>query len=255
MGETKTRDHLSVFDFEVPNIARKAIEEPVNEDLIDKNKFANNSEYVPDSVYRRLLNKITNYRWSFTPIDWGYEGEGDNKHAYFIGELVVPGFGIHTGVGTAPMNKKGSTGNVYALASAKTYAFKNACKEMGLAPNIGDDEYDTDLFEDEEIEKKIKKSYSKPRPEGDAIPEKKEKPSQGKSEKAPVPDKSKKKKPSLNDRIQEVRDAYELDNDDDFVAFLQIWDEDILDPEDLSDDMWEEFLNYLEKNKKKFEDF
>ena len=132
--------HLDVFEHKVADARRRLVDEPVNFDLIDKNKYANNSEFVPDKVYRRLLNKITNFQWSFVP----YSIEEDNNQVRFIGMLVVPGFGVHTGVGSVAKNKKD---NSNALASAKTYAFKNACKEMGLAPNIGDKDFDEQIFE------------------------------------------------------------------------------------------------------------
>ncbi len=243
--------HLEVFNKNISDKRRKLVDEPVNQDLIGKNKFANNSEYVPDSVYRRILNKLTNYQWSFIPHH--YEDKGD--YVVYIGLLVVPGFGVHTGIGSAKKNKKDSSNT---LSAAKTYAFKNACKEMGLAPNVDDKDelYDEDLFEhidEDEIDEddtfdlteEEEKSANKEKP--------KRKEPQNKKEK-----KTKKKPPkatSIKDRIEEVRQAYELEDDEDFVAFIQVWDEDILELDDMDDEDWNDFLDYLEKNKQKFEDF
>lgn len=239
--------HLGVFAHNVSDKQRKIVDEPVNFDLIAKNKYANNSEFVPDAVYKRILNKITDYQWSFIPHSIEELGEDKGKYIRYIGLLIVPGFGVHTGIGTQPLNKKD---NANATSAAKTYAFKNACKEMGLAPNIGDKTFEEDLFEndldegfdlteeeEEPVKKPKKKSKSTPAPKKKAEPKKS------------------KKTLSTEDRIKEVREAYELDDDDEFVAFIQIWDEDILELEDMEDDDYEEFLAYLEKNKKKFEEF
>ncbi|WP_421019106.1 hypothetical protein, partial [Klebsiella pneumoniae] len=135
----------------------------------------------------------------------------DGKYIQFIGILIVPGYGVHTGIGVQKLQKKDDSN---ALSAAKTYAFKNACKEMGIAPNVGNDDFDEALFEnideDEiEVEETPKK---KPAPKKEPAKAEK-KPAKKKEEKKPLP---------LADRIKEVRDAYELDDDDDFVAFLQI---------------------------------
>jgi hypothetical protein len=66
---------------------------------------------------------------------------------------------------------------------------------------------------------------------------------------------NKKKKLTLEERVEEVRAAYELEKDNDFVAFIQIWDEDVLELDDMDDDDWEDFLEYLEENKDEFEEF
>lgn len=246
--------YLEVFNKQVSEKQRKLIEEPVNEDLIEKNKFANGAEFVPDSVYKRLLNKISNYQWSFVPhsVETISHDEGFSYIRY-IGLLIVPGLGVHTGIGTVPLTKKKD--NSKATASAKTYAFKNACKEMGLAPNIGDEKYDEELFEfDIEEEKEFDMTEQEtPEPKKKKKTESKTdtKKSSGKDKK----DKPKKKEATKEERIEEIREAYEVEDDDDFVAFIQIWDEDILDLEDMDDDDWENFFDYLEKNKKKFEDF
>lgn len=227
------------YNKEIPEKNRKLVSEPVNEDLIKKNKFANNSSYVPESVYRRILNKVCNHEWSFVPHSIEEKGEGKDKHVQYVGLLIVPGFGVHTGIGTHPLNKKD---NSKATAAAKTYAFKNACKEMGLAPNIGDGDYEEPIFEnidDEEFQVEEEK------------PAKKAPSSKVKKKAEP----KKKKELTTEERIEEVRQAYELDKDDDFVAFIQIWDEDILELEDMDDDDWDEFLEYLEENKEEFEEF
>lgn len=233
--------HLDVFEHTVADARRKLVDEPVNYDLIDKNKYANNSEFVPDKVYRRLLNKITNFQWSFVP----YSIEEDDKQVRFIGMLVVPGFGVHTGVGSVAKNKKD---NSNALAAAKTYAFKNACKEMGLAPNIGDKDYDEAIFENID-EDELEFDFS----EEDKAPavKSKETPKESKSKTKTKP----KSADSVEKRIEEIREAYELEDDDEFIAFIQIWDADILELDDMEDDDWVEFLDYVEDNKAKFEDF
>ncbi len=239
--------HLDVFEHEVADARRKLIDEPVNYDLIDKNKYANNSEFVPDKVYRRLLNKITNFQWSFVP----YSIEEDDNQVRFIGMLVVPGFGVHTGVGSVAKNKKD---NSNALASAKTYAFKNACKEMGLAPNIGDKDFDEEIFENDIDEEEFDFTEEEKAP----APKSKETPKNSKTKKT-TPESKTKTKPkaadSVDERIAEIREAYELEDDDEFIAFIQIWDADILELEDMEDDDWVEFLDYVEANKSKFEDF
>lgn len=232
---------LGVSDFKVDAKLRKLIDEPVNEDLIDKNKYANNSEFVPDSIYKRVLNKATNYQWSFIPYDIKTV---DGKYIQFIGLLIVPGYGVHTGIGVQKLQKKDDSN---ALSAAKTYAFKNACKEMGIAPNVGNDDFDEALFEnideDEiEIEETPKK---KPAPKKEPAKAEK-KPAKKKEEKKPLP---------LADRIKEVRDAYELDDDDDFVAFLQIWNENVIDYKDLDKQQWIDFFDDLEKNPGEYEDF
>lgn len=243
--------YLDVFKTApVADKRRKLIDEPVNEDLIKKNKYANNSSYVPEAVYKRILNTITNYQWSFVPHSW--EDKGD--FIQYVGMLVVPGFGVHTGVGSAKVNKKDSSN---ALSAAKTYAFKNACKEMGLAPNVDDkdDIYEEDLFEydvdieEEEEEFDLTEEEEAPKKKGktEKAPEKKSKKEDEKS--------SSSKKMTVKDRIKEVREAYELEDDDEFVAFIQIWDEDILEIDDMDDEDWIEFLEYLESNKGKFEEF
>lgn len=240
--------YLNVFEYQVPDKRRKLVEEPVNEDLIGKNKYANNSSYVPESVYKRILNKMTNYQWSFVPHSVETIDDGKTPYIRYIGLLIVPGFGVHTGIGTQPVNKKD---NSNATSAAKTYAFKNACKEMGLAPNVGDKDFDEEVFENidmNEIDDDEELDFT----------EDEEKKSKPKSKKAPKQkeDKPKAKKPSkMKDRIAEVREAYELTSDDDFVAFIQIWDEDILELDDMDDEDWESFLDYLEKNKDEFEDF
>lgn len=235
-----------IFDIVVDEKLRKLASEPVNEDLIDKNKYANGAAYIPDSIYKRILNKITNSRWSFVPHSWEEKDDGSGKKfVQYIGILIVPGFGYHTGIGTAMMNKKD---NQNALSAAKTYAFKNACKEMGLAPNVDDKDYDPDEsvfeFDDEEFEEPPKKAPKKTAKKT-ATTKKKAAPSK------------KKEKPELTieERIEEVRNAYELEDEDDFVAFVQIWDEEIMDTEDMSDKDWKEFLDYLEDNKDEFDDF
>lgn len=240
--------YLKVFEQPVDPKLRKLVDEPVNEDLIKKNKYANNAAYIPDSVYRKVLNRISNYQWSFVP----HSMEEKDGYVQFVGLLIVPGFGVHTGVGTAKLNKKDASN---AFAAAKTYAFKNACKEMGLAPNIGDEDWDEPVFEnfdDEELdfaeEEEPKKEKKK------AEPKKSEKKTDKKADKKPA-GKSAGKKLTQEERIEEVRTAYELDKDDDFVAFIQIWDEDILDLDDMDDDDWDEFLDYLEENKDEFEEF
>jgi mRNA-degrading endonuclease RelE of RelBE toxin-antitoxin system len=234
-------DYLKVFEFPVSDKMRKLAMEPVNIDLIKKNKYANNSSYVPESVYKRILNKISDSKWSFIPHDIQERGEGKSAYVEYIGLLIVPGFGVHTGIGTQALNKKD---NANATAAAKTYAFKNACKEMGLAPNIGDEEFDEELFENIDEEEM---DFTEEAPE--EKPKKKSKPKGNKK-------KSKADKDmSQGDRIKEVRLAYELDSDDDFVAFIQIWDESILELDDMDDDDWDEFLDFLEENKEEFEDF
>lgn len=239
---------LEVFEHEVPQSRRQLINEPVNLDLVEKNKYANNSEFVADSVYRRLLNKITNFKWSFLPHSIEEVEDGKVKYIRFVGLLVVPGFGVHTGIGSQALNKKD---NSNALAAAKTYAFKNACKQMGLAPNIGDEKYEDDLFENEVPEDDMVFDLSE-----DTEPETKKKATKAKTKKATSKTKTKPKKASsLEDRIEEIRAAYELEDEDDFVAFIQIWDPEILEPEDLEDDEWYEFFNYLEANKSEFDDF
>lgn len=229
------KECFGVSEFEVDAKLRKLIDEPVNEDLIDKNKYANNSEYVPDSIYKRVLNKATNYQWSFIPYDIKTV---EDKYVQFIGLLIVPGYGVHTGIGTQPLKKKDDS---KALSAAKTYAFKNACKEMGIAPNVGNDDFDEALFEnldeDEiEVEEKPKK---KPAP----------KKQPAKAEKKPA-----KKKP-LSEQVQEVRDAYELSDEDDFVAFIQIWNEEIVDLKDMKEADWKAFLKDVEENPDEYEDF
>lgn len=224
--------YLDVFQQQVEEKRRKLVDEPINIDLIDKNKYANNSEFVPDHVYRRLLNKISNFQWSFLP----YSITEHAEHTEYIGLLIVPGFGVHTGVGTAKKQKKD---NSNTLASAKTYAFKNACKEMGLAPNVGNKTWEDDLFEfDEEAEEEIDMTEQTP-------PAK----AKGKAKKKPA------KKMTIEEKIKEVRDAYELDDDDEFVGFLQIWNPEILELDDMDEDDWEDFLDYLEENKSEFEEF
>lgn len=237
--------HLDVFEHKVKDTRRRLIDEPVNFDLIDKNKYANNSEFVPDKVYRRLLNKITNFQWSFVP----YSIEEDDKQVRFIGMLVVPGFGVHTGVGSIAKNKKD---NSNALAAAKTYAFKNACKEMGLAPNIGDKDFDEDIFENEIDEDELEFDFT----EEDKAPpvESKETPKESSNSKPKTKTKPK-SADSVETRIEEIREAYELEDDDEFIAFIQIWDADILELDDMEDDDWVDFLDYVEANKSKFEDF
>ncbi|WP_422661709.1 hypothetical protein ACK8P5_26670 (plasmid) [Paenibacillus sp. EC2-1] len=232
----------AIFNVPVPTEQRKLIDEPVNSDLIDKNKYANNSEFVPDSVYRRILNQLTNYRWSFIP----YKERWDDKCIIFTGLLIVPGFGIHTGIGSAKLDKKS---NENALSAAKTYAFKNACKEMGLAPNVGDDQFDEMLFENEVVEYIETKKQEV---------EKKSSKKKAKSKKKPTSKKDTgktKSKASLNDRIKELRDAYELKKDDHLVEFLQIWDEDVIELDDMTDEDWDTFFKYFNKNKTEFEDF
>lgn len=241
-------EYFKVFEHEVDPKLRKLIDEPINEDLIKKNKYANNAAYVPDSVYRRVLNKVTNYQWSFVP----HSMEEKDGYVQFIGLLIVPGFGVHTGVGSAKLNKQDGSN---AFAAAKTYAFKNACKEMGLAPNIGDEDFEEPVFEnidDEELDFTEEKEEPKKKK---SEPQKSEKKSSKKTSDKKPADKKKKKQLTQDERIAEVRDAYELDKDDDFVAFIQIWDEDILDLDDMDDDDWDEFLDYLEENKEEFEDF
>lgn len=229
------KECFDVSEFKVDARLRKLIDEPVNEDLIDKNKYANNSEYVPDSIYKRVLNKATNYQWSFIPYDIKTV---EDKYVQFIGLLIVPGYGVHTGIGTQPLKKKDDS---KALSAAKTYAFKNACKEMGIAPNVGNDDFDEALFEnldeDEiEVEEKPKK---KPAPKKEPA----------KAEKKPA-----KKKP-LSEQVQEVRNAYELSDDDDFVAFIQIWNEEIVDLKDMKEADWKAFLKDVEENPDEYEDF
>lgn len=221
--------------YEVDKNLRKLIDEPVNEDLIDKNKYANNSEFVPDSIYKRVLNKATNYQWSFVPYDISTV---EGKYVQFIGLLIVPGYGVHTGIGTQKLQK---TDNSNALSAAKTYAFKNACKEMGIAPNVGNDDFDEALFEnfdDDEIE----------------VEEKPKKKPVKKEEKKPAKKPVKKEAKPLKERIEEIRQAYELD-DDDFVAFIQIWDENIIDLKDMDDKKWKAFLQDVEENPEEYEDF
>lgn len=242
--------HLEVFNHEVSKKQRALIEEPVNYDLIGKNKYANNAEFVPDSVYRRLLNKVTNYQWSFVPHLIEEIEDKSGKQIRFVGLLIVPGFGVHTGIGAQALNKKD---NANALAAAKTYAFKNACKEMGLAPNIGDEKFEDDLFENdiEEDEEDVM-DFS----EEDEEPKKPKKKPKAKAKGTVVKTKTKPKKASsTEDRIEEIRAAYELEDEDEFIAFIQIWDEDILEAEDMEDDDWDAFFEYVENNKAKFEAF
>lgn len=229
--------HLDIFNHAVPDNLRKLIEEPVNEDLIGKNKFANNSEFISEAVYKRILNRITNYQWSFLPYSVETVDGGGKAYIRYIGLLVVPGFGVHTGIGTQLLSK---SDNSNATAAAKTYAFKNACKEMGLAPNVGGEGSDDELFENDIVEEEEppKKKKKKAAPEA----EKKKKP-------------AKKKVATQEERIKEIRDAYELEDEDDFIAFIQIWDADIIELEDLDEDDWDKFLAYLEKNKSEFEEF
>lgn len=230
---------IEITQHSVPDTLRAYADEPVNTDLIDKNKYANNSEFVPESVYKRILNKMTNKQWSFIPHSIETRG-GDKGFVEYIGLLVVPGYGIHTGIGTQSLNKKD---NQNAVAAAKTYAFKNACKEMGLAPNVGDESFDEMLFESE-VEEFVEEQKKK-------VDKTKKKKKSG--DKKPAGEKPKKK--SVTKQIEEIRDAYDLDEDDDFVAFLQIWDEDVLELDELTDDDYAQFIEYFEKNKKKFEDF
>lgn len=243
-----TNLHLEVFEHQVAQKKRDLIKEPVNYDLIGKNKYANNSEFASDSVYRRLLNEITNYQWSFLPYSIEEMEEKTIKYVRFVGLLVVPGFGVHTGIGSVALNKKD---NANALAAAKTYAFKNACKEMGLAPNIGDEKFEEELFENE-IEDDEEDSFDFTEDEESEKPKKKAKA----EPKAKAKTKTKPKKAnSTEDRINEIREAYELDDEDDFIAFIQIWNEDIIELEDMEDDDWEDFFSYVEEHKSKFEDF
>lgn len=215
--------YLEVFDKENESLRKNLIDEPVNYDLVSKNKFANGAEFIKDSVYRRILNELTGHKWSFVP----HTIKDSEKEATFIGLLVVPGVGVHTGVGTVLKNKKD---NSNALSSAKTYAFKNACKEMGLAPNIADEDFEEELFENPIKEEKAaeKKKLTKTEP---------------------------KKAETVEGRIKEIRAAYELEDEDDFIAFIQVWDDRILELEDMEDDDWEEFIEYVEKNKEKLESF
>lgn len=229
--------HLDIFNHAIPDNLRKLIEEPINEDLIDKNKYANNSEFISESVYKRVLNKMTNYQWSFLPHSIDTVDDGGKKYIRYIGLLVVPGFGVHTGVGTQLLNK---SDNSNSTAAAKTYAFKNACKEMGLAPNVGAETFDEELFEND-IKDEVEEEPKKKKKKKDA------------SKKAPT--KKKKKVMTQEERIAEIRAAYELEDEDDFVAFIQIWDADILDTEDMDDEDWDTFLTYLDKNKSEFEEF
>lgn len=244
--------YLDVFEHNVSQKRRDLAEEPVNFDLIDKNKYANNAEFVSDAVYRRLLNKVTNYQWSFLPHTIEEVEDKNGKHIRFVGLLVAPGFGVHTGIGSQALNKKDNTN---ALAAAKTYAFKNACKEMGLAPNIGDEKFEDDLFEndiDDSLEEDEEFDFS----DEDEEPKKPKKQGKPKGKDAGVKTKTTPKKAvSTEDRIKEIRGAYELDDEDEFIAFIQIWDEDILEVEDMEEDDWEAFFKYVEKNKAKFEAF
>ena len=234
-----------IFNIEVPDLQRKLVDEPVNVDLIDKNKYANNSSFVPDSIYRRILNQLTNYRWSFVP----HETKWEEKSVTFTGLLVVPGFGIHTGIGSVKLDKKD---NSNALSSAKTYAFKNACKEMGLAPNVGDDKYEELLFEKEVsdyIDSQKEKISSKPKKKKTDTINKKPATTTGKKST------STKTKVTLKEQIEEIKLAYEITNDDDLVAFLQIWDKDVIDLDEITKEDWMAFFKYFNKNKSEFEDF
>jgi len=234
-----------ISEVEVDISNRILMMEPVNEDLLKKNKYANNSQYVSESVYKTILNKISGGKWSFIPHAITEKGDDKTKYVEYIGMLIVPGFGIHTGIGTQPLNKKD---NQNATAAAKTYAFKNACKEMGLAPNVGDDEWDQPVFETQvqaEIEKKQKQV--------DAAKKKK-----APAEKAPAKKTSSKTKPKkvakteLEEEIDEFRELYDLDSDDDLVALLQIWNEDILTLEEMSDSDWKKFFKYHDANEDEF---
>ena len=114
---------------------------------------------------------------------------------------------------------------------------------MGLAPNVGDDDWDQPVFEEEvaeAIEQKKKEASDKKKKAKDKGKEK---------------DKGEKKERSIEDRVKELREAYELDDDDEFVAFLQVWNEDILDPDDMSESDWKKFFKYYKENKAEFEDF
>jgi len=237
---------MDVFNVEVPSNLRKLVDEPINEDLMKKNKYANNSEYVPESVYKKILNKISGYKWSFLPLSYSEKGDGKGSYVEFIGLLIVPGYGVHTGIGSCPLNKGN---NQNALAAAKTYALKNACKEMGLAPNVGDDDWDQPIFEtevEEIIEEKRKEVEKK---------KKKKKKDKGKDKAKSDESESDDLPKDLRNQIKELRAAYELESDDDLVAFLQIWNEEILDPDEMDEAQWRKFFKYFEKNKEEFEDF
>lgn len=239
-----------IFEHPVDDEKRKLVDQPVSDELIQKNKYANNAAYTPDSVYRRILNKVTNYKWSFVPYQIEVRNDSNGKPMFveYTGLLIVPGFGIHTGVGTQSLNKKD---NQNAMAVAKTYAFKNACKEMGLAPNIGDETWDAPVFEDDEVEIEDEPPKAKA---------KKVKPAAAK--KTAVKKTTKKSKKyegvgieEIDDQIEEIRDAYEIADDDELVAFLQIWNEEILDPDEMTAKDWKKFFKYIEGNKSEFEDF
>lgn len=235
---------IDVFNVDVPEQLRKLVDEPINEDLMKKNKYANNAEYVPESVYKKILNKISGYKWSFLPVWYGEKGEGKGAYMEFIGLLIVPGFGVHTGIGSCPLNKGN---NQNALAAAKTYALKNACKEMGLAPNVGDDDWDQPIFETE-VEEVIEEKRKEIEKNKKKKPKDKSKSKSSDSESGDLPK-------DLRKQIKELREAYELESDDDLVAFLQIWNEEILDPDEMDETQWRKFFKYFEKNKEEFEDF
>jgi hypothetical protein len=214
------------------------IKAPVNNVLIKKNTYDKfgNGNYITTETVTDILNETFGFIWSWEIIN--YIDKGD--YVICHGRLTIPGIGIKDGVGSAKADKKD---NSTMYSSATSFAFKNAAKKIGIAPNLfNEDDWNQDVsvYEPGWVEEAPVAIPSEPTKEAVAKPV-------SQTEKV-LPNNAKEK-------ATELKQAYNITTKKQFIALANVWNPEITSFEQLDEATIEQLHAYVVTNPEEFEDF
>ena len=216
---------VNIMNMSMEPNAIKNLEAKINDGLIKNNKYGKGKkEYLDIGVFKRLMNTIFGYKWSWEIISHDIV---DAKFVYVKGRLSVPGIGVKEAFGAAKLDQ---TDNSQQISVANSNAFKAACKLLGVGQSLLDEGFDDELFDEEQEPEPVKAVVTKP-----------------KVTKAPFTEKQIKGMVTL-------KEAYGIKENGELVKFLKIWDKSITAMNQLNGDNVDSFLKFIEDNPEEFED-
>lgn len=141
---------MQIMKMELDPSVVQLIEKPINPELIKQSKVNayGTGEYLDVDTFRRILNKVTGYKWSWEILNKEVIQDGVSGYVEILGRLSIPGIGVKDAYGSQPLNKKDQS---QASKMAAAYAFKNACKMVGIGGSL-DEDWDLNEFDEYEPE-------------------------------------------------------------------------------------------------------
>jgi hypothetical protein len=216
------------------------IKAPVNNLLIKKNAYDKfgDGRYISTETVTDILNETFGFIWSWEILE--HKDKGD--YVVCIGRLTIPGLGIKDGVGSAKADKKDNSTMYSASAS---FAFKNAAKKIGIAPNLfNSEDWDQDIsvFEPGWVDQPVTL------PDVQTIIEDTPPTKPVSKTKIIVPN-------NAHEKGKELKDLYKIKNVQQFVAFASIWNPTITKMEQLDEATMNDLHAYVIANPEEFQDF